>query len=167
MSEAAIERFVAASDARWLGELGELLAIPSVSALPAHAADVRRCAEWTAAALARAGLEHARVVETAGHPIVRADWLHAPGGPTVLCYGHYDVQPVDPLDAWLSPPFEPAVRDGRLYARGATDDKGQLFVHLAAVEAHLSATGRLPVNLQVLIEGEEEIGCRHLTDYVR
>jgi acetylornithine deacetylase/succinyl-diaminopimelate desuccinylase-like protein len=108
-----------------------------------------------------------RVIETGGHPLAYGDWLGAPGMPTALVYGHYDVQPADPLDAWTSPPFMPAVRDGRLYARGATDDKGQLFIHLAAIEAHLSVHGRLPINVKVVIEGEEEVGCSHLAALVR
>ncbi len=150
-----------------LEELKELLRIPSISSLSEHTQDVRRCAEWLAAALERAGLEHVRVLPTEGHPVVYADWLHAGGErPTVLIYGHYDVQPVDPLELWHSPPFEPEVRDGRLYARGAVDDKGQLFVHIKAVEALLRETRSLPVNVRFLVEGEEEVGSAHLEDFI-
>jgi len=159
--------FIHTNRDHYVDELKAFLAIPSISALPAHAADTRRCAEWTADEMRRIGLEHVRLEETAGHPVVCADWLHAEGAPTLLFYGHYDVQPVDPLDLWESPPFEAAVRDGEIYARGAADDKGQVFMHLKAIEAHLKQTGRLPVNLKVIVEGEEEIGSAHLDDFVR
>ena len=162
-----VDAYLDAHHARHVEQLVEYLTIPSVSALSAHAGDVRRCAAWTADALRRVGLEHVEIVETAGHPIVYGDWLHAPGAPTALVYGHYDVQPADPVDAWTSPPFAPAVRDGRLYARGATDDKGQLFIHVAAIEAHLAVRRRLPLNVKVLIEGEEEVGGVHLEAFVR
>ncbi|MBD2843780.1 dipeptidase [Paenibacillus sp. IB182496] len=150
---------------RHLQELSEWLSIPSVSALSAHKADTARAAEWLAEALERAGLEHVEVRQTAGHPIVYADHLHAPGKPTVLVYGHYDVQPVDPLHLWTTPPFEPQVRGGKLYARGATDDKGQLFLHIKAAEALLAA-GELPVNLKFCIEGEEEVASPNLPPYL-
>ncbi len=152
---------------RFVTELGQYLAIPSVSALPAHAADVRRCAEWTADHMRSIGLENVRLMETPGNPVVYGDWLHAEGAPTVLFYGHYDVQPVDPVELWESPPFEATVRDGEIYARGAADDKGQVFMHFKAVEAHLKAEGRLPVNLRIIVEGEEEVGSAHLDDFVR
>ena len=132
------------------------LRIPSISALPAHAPDCKRAAEFIAAELREMGVEHVEVSPTDGHPVVYGDWLHADGAPTVLVYGHYDVQPVDPLELWDSPPFEPAVRDGRILARGAADDKGQVHMHLRATEAILATTGRLPVNLRFLFEGEEE-----------
>ena len=139
MSSAAVE-YGRQNQARFLNELKDLLRIPSVSTLPEHAADVRRAAETLAAEMKRIGLENVRLIETAhggaaGHPLVYADWLHAAGKPTVLCYGHYDVQPPDPLDEWLSPPFEPTERDGNLYARGAVDDKGQMYMHLKALES--------------------------------
>lgn len=159
--------FVEVNRDRIVAELAQYLEIPSISALPEHAADVRRCAEWTSRALGRAGLENVRLIDTPGHPIVYGDWLHAPGAPTILCYGHYDVQPIDPIGLWESPPFTPTVRHGKIYARGATDDKGQLFIHFKAVEAHLAQRGRLPVNLKMLIEGEEEVGGAHLEDFVR
>jgi acetylornithine deacetylase/succinyl-diaminopimelate desuccinylase-like protein len=152
---------------RYVTELKQYLAIPSVSALPAHAADVRRCAEWTADEMRRIGLENVRLIDTPGNPIVYGDWLHADGAPTVLFYGHYDVQPVDPVDLWESPPFEATERDGELYARGAADDKGQVFMHLKAIEAHLSETRRLPINIRLIVEGEEEVGSTHLDDFIR
>ncbi len=152
---------------RYIDELKEYLAIPSISALPAHAADVRTCAEWTAAEMTRIGLQNVRLIETPGHPVVYGDWLGAEGAPTILFYGHYDVQPVDPLDLWESPPFEATVRDGELYARGAADDKGQVFMHFKAIEAHMKQNGRLPVNIKIILEGEEEVGSSNLDDFVR
>ncbi|MEW5982638.1 MAG: dipeptidase [Acidobacteriota bacterium] len=158
--------FIQASRDRYVDELKAYLAIPSISALPEHAGDVRRCAEWTAEELRRIGLENVRVIDTAGHPLVRGDWLHAPGAPTILLYGHYDVQPVDPLEQWRTPPFEATVIDGQIYARGAADDKGQIFIHFKALEAHLTRTGRLPVNFKIILEGEEEVGSADLDNYV-
>src|SRR5690606_877859 len=152
---------------RYVEELKSYLAIPSISALPEHAGDVRRCAEWTASELQRIGMQHARLIETPGNPVVYAEWTGAEGAPTILFYGHYDVQPVDPLNEWQSPPFEATVRDGEIYARGAADDKGQIFMHFKAIEAWLSQTGRLPVNIKVFIEGEEEVGSTHLDAFVR
>ena len=152
---------------RYVEELKAYLAIPSISALPEHGADVRRCAEWTRDELSRIGLENVRLIETPGNPVVYGDWLHAPDAPTILFYGHYDVQPVDPLNLWESPPFEATVRDGELYARGAADDKGQIFMHFKAIEAHLKKAGRLPVNMKIMIEGEEEVGSAHLDDFIR
>jgi len=165
MNPAVID-FINTNRDRYLEELGQYLAIPSVSALPDHATDVRRCADWTAGHMRQIGLENVRVIETPGHPVVYGDWLHAPGAPTVLFYGHYDVQPVDPVELWTTPPFEATVRDDELYARGATDDKGQLFVHLKAIEAHLSQGGGLPVNARVIFEGEEEIGSPNLNQFI-
>ncbi|MGE3840824.1 MAG: dipeptidase [Vicinamibacterales bacterium] len=151
---------------RYLDELKQLLAIPSVSALSEHAADVRRCAQWCADHLSAIGMKNVRLFETPGNPIVYADWLEAPGAPTVLFYGHYDVQPVDPLELWTSPPFDATVRDGELFARGASDDKGQVFMHFKALEAHLKQNGRLPINFKLIIEGEEEVGSRNLDDFI-
>ena len=148
-------------------DLIELLRIPSISALPQHAPDVRRAAEFVRDWLAKAGLNNAHLIEGNGHPLVYADWLGATGKPTLLLYGHYDVQPPDPLDEWVSPPFEPAIRDGNLYARGAADDKGQLFILMEAVARLLRETGRLPVNVRFLIEGEEESGGEHIEKYVK
>lgn len=161
-----IDQWVEQERERLLAELFELIRIPSVSTLPEHAGDVRRAAEYTARRLQEAGLENVEVIETEGHPLVYADWLHAEGKPTVLSYGHYDVQPADPLELWESPPFEPTVRNGNIYARGAVDDKGQFYMHLKAVEGLMQLDGKLPVNLKVLIEGEEEIGGKSISKYV-
>ena len=152
---------------RYLTELKTLLAIPSISALPEHGGDVRRCAEWCGDEMRRVGLENVRLVETPGFPVVYGEWTHAAGAPTILFYGHYDVQPVDPLELWTSPPFEATVRDGEIYARGAADDKGQVFMHLKAIEAHMKQNGRLPLNIKVILEGEEEVGSANLDDFVR
>ena len=151
---------------RYLDELKTLLAIPSISALPEHQGDVRKCAEWVADQMRRIGLENVRLIETPGNPVVYGDWLHAEGAPTILFYGHYDVQPVDPLELWQSPPFEATIRDGEIYARGAADDKGQVFMHFKAIEAHMKAQGRLPVNIKLMIEGEEEVGSAHLDAFI-
>jgi acetylornithine deacetylase/succinyl-diaminopimelate desuccinylase-like protein len=153
---------------RFLNELKDLLRIPSVSTLPEHKNDVRRAAEFIAADLKKMGMENVEVIPTAGHPLVYADWLHAAGKPTVLCYGHYDVQPPDPLDEWNTPPFEPTERNGNIYARGAVDDKGQTHMHLKALEALFKAdNGKLPVNVRVLIEGEEEVGGEAIAKFVK
>ncbi len=146
-----------------VAELIELVAIPSVSADPTHADDVIRAAEWVAARLRRAGMEHVELLPTEGHPCVIGDWLHAgPDKPTVLVYGHFDVQPAEPLNLWTSPPFAPEIRGGRLYGRGASDDKGGMMCSILGIEAWLAATGRLPVNVKVLYEGQEEIGSPDL-----
>jgi acetylornithine deacetylase/succinyl-diaminopimelate desuccinylase-like protein len=162
----ATNSFVEKNQSRLLDELKTFLRIPSVSTLPDHAADVRRAAQFVADSMRTAGLENIEIIATAKHPLVYADWLHAPGKPTVLCYGHYDVQPPDPLNEWISPPFEPTVRDGNLYARGSADDKGQMYMHIKAVEALLAVNGKLPVNLKFLIEGEEEVGGESIAKYV-
>jgi acetylornithine deacetylase/succinyl-diaminopimelate desuccinylase-like protein len=146
-------------------QLKALLQIPSISAQPAHAADTRRAAEFVRDDLRAMGFEP-ELIATAGHPIVYAERHDAPGKPTLLVYGHYDVQPPEPLEPWLSPPFVPTVRDGNLYARGATDDKGQMFTHLKAAEGWLKTAGRLPLNLKILIEGEEEVGGANLEIFV-
>jgi acetylornithine deacetylase/succinyl-diaminopimelate desuccinylase-like protein len=159
--------FINTSRDRYLEELTQFIAIPSVSALPEHAPDLRRCAEWTAGQLKAIGLQNVRVIDTPGHPVVYGDWLNAPGAPTVLFYGHYDVQPVDPVELWTSPPFEATVRDNEMFARGATDDKGQLFMHVKALEAHLRQSGSLPINAKVVFEGEEEIGSPNLDAFIR
>ncbi len=150
---------------RFLDDLREFLRIPSVSTAPERAGDVARAAQWLAGRLEGLGFT-TRVEATARHPIVRADWLRASGAPTVLCYGHFDVQPPEPLELWRHPPFEPAVEDGALYARGASDDKGQLLIHVKAVESILRTAGALPVNVKFLLEGEEEIGSPSLTTYL-
>jgi acetylornithine deacetylase/succinyl-diaminopimelate desuccinylase-like protein len=151
---------------RYVDELKQFLAIPSISALPEHQGDVRRAAEWTADQMRQIGLQNVRLMETPGNPIVYGDWLNAPGAPTILFYGHYDVQPVDPVELWESPPFEATVRDGELYARGAADDKGQVFMHFKAVEAYMKNGGGLPLNMKFFIEGEEEVGSAHLDEFV-
>jgi acetylornithine deacetylase/succinyl-diaminopimelate desuccinylase-like protein len=151
---------------RYVDELKTLLAIPSVSALSEHADDVQRCAAWCADHLRAIGMQNVRLIDTPGNPIVYADWLEAQGAPTVLFYGHYDVQPVDPLELWTSPPFEATVRDGELFARGASDDKGQVFMHFKALEAHLKQNGRLPINFKLILEGEEEVGSRNLDAFI-
>ena len=157
-SDALLEAHLVATREGRYDSYQAFLRIPSISALPQHAGDCRGAAEWLTGALARAGLEHAEVLETGGHPVVYADWLHAPDAPTVLVYGHYDVQPVDPLELWTSPPFEPAIVGDRLLARGAADDKGHIHAHVMAAEALLETRGALPVNIKYLFEGEEESG---------
>jgi acetylornithine deacetylase/succinyl-diaminopimelate desuccinylase-like protein len=147
---------------RFVDELIEWVRIPSVSSDPARAVDVRASAEHLAARYRALGADRTAVWPTAGHPAVFAEWLPAPGGPTLLVYGHHDVQPVDPLGEWVSPPFEPAVRGGRLWGRGVVDDKGQVYIHAKAVESFVRSAGRLPINLKMIVEGEEEIGSVHL-----
>ncbi|WAA13473.1 dipeptidase [Fervidibacillus halotolerans] len=149
-----------------LEQLKEFLKIPSISSLSEHKADVKKAAEWLQHELSLVGMENVQIFETDGHPIVYADWLHADEKPTVLIYGHYDVQPVDPIDLWETPPFEPSIRDEKIFARGASDDKGQVFMHIKAVEALFQTMGRLPVNIKLIIEGEEEIGSPHLPGFV-
>lgn len=152
---------------RFLGELFEFLRIPSLSGDPAHAADVRRAAEWLAAHMRGLGFDGVAVMETAGHPVVYGEWLGAgPDRPTVLVYGHYDVVPAAMEDGWDTPPFEPVIKDGRIYARGATDDKGQLFIHVKALESFLKSEGAAPVNIKFLIEGEEEVSSPNLKPFI-
>jgi acetylornithine deacetylase/succinyl-diaminopimelate desuccinylase-like protein len=160
------------SQGRFLEELKGLLRIPSISTLPEHAHDVRHAATLLAKELQRIGLENIRMIEgtgdPAGHPLVYGDWLHAPGKPTSLCYGHYDVQPPDPLDEWKTPPFEPSERNGNLYARGAVDDKGQMYMHIKALESlFVASRGKLPLNVRVILEGEEEVGGENIARFVR
>jgi acetylornithine deacetylase/succinyl-diaminopimelate desuccinylase-like protein len=151
---------------RFLSELKDLLRIPSISTLPENKADCRRAAEFLLAELTRIGFEHAKLLETVGNPLVYADWLHADGKPTALFYGHYDVQPTDPEDEWLSPPFEPTERDGNLYGRGTCDDKGQVWAQIKALESLMAANGKLPINVRVLLEGEEEVGGEGIEAFV-
>jgi len=151
---------------RFLEELLAYLRIPSISTDAAHRGDVARCAEWLADHLRSIGIPDVVIEPTGGHPIVYAEYITDASKPTYLLYGHYDVQPPDPLDLWHTPPFEPTIRDGKIFARGATDDKGQVFCHLKALEAHLRTNGSLPVNLKILIEGEEEVGSVHLSPWV-
>lgn len=147
-------------------ELKELLRIPSISSLSEHKEDIQKAASWIANKLENIGLEHVEIIQTKGHPIIYADWLHKENAPTVLVYGHYDVQPVDPVHLWETPPFEPTIRDEKIFARGATDDKGQTFLHIKAVETLLESEGKLPVNIKFCIEGEEEIGSPHLPPFL-
>ncbi len=149
---------------RFRAELFDFLRLPSVSARSEHAGDVRKTAEWFAARCKDAGLE-TKTHDTPGHPIVLAEWRGAPQAPTLLVYGHYDVQPVEPLNLWTSPPFEPVIRNGRIYARGSVDDKGQLYLHLKAIEAHMRTNGKLPVNVVLIAEGEEEVGSANLMPF--
>jgi acetylornithine deacetylase/succinyl-diaminopimelate desuccinylase-like protein len=162
-----LKKYLADNDPRIHNELFEFLRIPSVSAKSDHNADTRRAAEWVKASLDKIGVP-ATIYPTAGHPVVVGEWRNAPrGAPTVLIYGHYDVQPAEPLDLWTSPPFEPTVRDKKIFARGSVDDKGQIFLHIKALEAHLATRGTLPVNVVVIVEGEEEIGSDHLEAFVK
>jgi acetylornithine deacetylase/succinyl-diaminopimelate desuccinylase-like protein len=161
-----LARFLDDNDRRFHDELFDFLRIPSVSARSEHKADMEHAAKWVSDNMRAAGLT-SEILPTPGHPIVLGEWRKAPAGaPTILVYGHYDVQPVEPLDLWTNPPFEPTMRDGRIYARGSVDDKGQLFVHMKALEAHLAARGKLPVNIIVLAEGEEEVGSDNLEAFV-
>jgi acetylornithine deacetylase/succinyl-diaminopimelate desuccinylase-like protein len=166
VSDAALEAHLVATREGRYDSFKDFLRIPSVSALPEHKADIRTAAGWLVAALTRAGIDHAEVAETTGNPVVYADWLHAPGAPTVLVYGHYDVQPVDPVDLWTSPPFEPAIVDGRILARGVADDKGHIHGHLMAAQALIATRGRLPVNVKYLFEGEEEVSSPNLAPWL-
>ncbi|MBM4419428.1 MAG: dipeptidase [Chloroflexi bacterium] len=152
--------------ATFRADLDELLRIPSISAIPEHAGDVAAAAEWVARRLRRAGVENVAVLPTGGHPVVYGDWLHAAGKPTVLIYGHFDVQPVDPLDLWTTPPFEPTERDGRIYARGVSDMKASVLTSIAAVEALLATAGRLPLNVKFFLEGQEEIGSPQIPAFL-
>jgi acetylornithine deacetylase/succinyl-diaminopimelate desuccinylase-like protein len=169
-SAAAVEAataYLREHDAEHLAQLDEFLRIESVSADPERAAEVRRAAEWIVEELTRLGVERATLHETSAHPIVTAEWMHAgPDAPTVLVYCHYDVQPADPLDEWIRPPFEPRHEGGRVYARGAGDDKGQLFMHLKAVEAWMATAGRLPLNLRFFFEGDEEVGSTPVEEFI-
>jgi acetylornithine deacetylase/succinyl-diaminopimelate desuccinylase-like protein len=163
---ADLDAWLSKNDSRIFDELNEFLRIPSVSARSEHDADTRRAAEWLHGKLVKIGFT-TETIPTAGHPVVLAEWRKAPpGAPTVLVYGHYDVQPPEPLDLWTSPAFDPQIRDGKLFARGSVDDKGQLWIHVKALEAQLAVRGTLPVNVIVLAEGEEEIGSEHLAPFV-
>jgi acetylornithine deacetylase/succinyl-diaminopimelate desuccinylase-like protein len=162
----AWKNYLAANQDRYLKELIEFLSIPSISSLKAHKADVAKAGEWVAARLQAAGIENVQVLPTGGHPVVYGDWMHAPDKPTVLIYGHFDTQPVDPLELWTQPPFEPALKDDRVYARGASDDKGNMLAPILAVEALLSSESRLPVNVKCFFEGQEEIGSPQLPEFI-
>ncbi|TAK20617.1 MAG: dipeptidase [Chloroflexota bacterium] len=163
---AAWNSYLDAHKAPFLDDLKALLRIPSISAIPEHAEDVAAAAEFTAARARAAGLENVVIMPTGGHPVVYADWLHAPGKPTVLIYGHFDVQPVDPLALWETPPFEPTIRDGRMYARGVSDMKAGVLTGIAAVEAMLKTSGALPLNVKYFLEGQEEIGSPQIPAFL-
>lgn len=159
--------FAAQQQETSLQELIEFLSIPSISTQPERNDDVRQAAQWLVRAMQDAGLENARSLDTPGHPLVYADWLHAgEEAPTVLVYGHYDVQPPEPVDQWRTPPFSPSIEEGYLYARGVSDDKGQVYIHVKAVQAYLQASGALPVNIKFIVEGEEEVGGPNLANFV-
>jgi acetylornithine deacetylase/succinyl-diaminopimelate desuccinylase-like protein len=167
MASRAVD-FARNNQPRFLDELKTLLRIPSISTLTEHRSDVQKAAEFIAAELRRIGMENVEIIPTKGHPLLYADWLHAPGKPTVLMYAHYDVQPPDPLDEWHTPPFEPTERNGNIYARGAVDDKGQLWMEVKALESLMKAhSGDLPINVKVVFEGEEEVGGESIAAYVR
>jgi acetylornithine deacetylase/succinyl-diaminopimelate desuccinylase-like protein len=151
----------------YIEELKEFLRIPSISALPEYKNEIERCAEFVANNLKKIGMNRVEVFKTEGNPLVYGEWLGAPGKPTVLVYGHYDVQPVDPVELWNSPPFEPVIKEGKIFARGATDDKGQVFVHLKSVEAFFKTQGSLPLNIKFIIEGEEEIASESLVIFLK
>ena len=166
----SIEKAVAYAEEnrdRFLHELKELVAIPSVSSSSEHKQDVQRCAQFVKDAMKVVGFERVEMVETERHPIVYGEWLGAPGCPTVLLYGHYDVQPVDPLELWETPPFEASERDGRLYGRGTVDDKGQFYLHLKAMESWMKTAGKLPLNIKCIVEGEEEVGSESLEPFLK
>lgn len=161
-----LDQFFAENRERHLEEMKEFLAIPSVSSLSEHKPDMKKAADHLANLLKKAGMENIQVRDTAGHPVVTADWLHAENRPTVLVYGHYDVQPVDPIELWDSEPFKPEIRDNIMYGRGSSDDKGQVFMHVKVLEAMLQSEEKLPVNVKVLFEGEEEIGSVNLDGFI-
>ncbi len=158
--------FIRNNKENYINELNEFLKIPSISTLPENKEDMLKCAQFVSGKLKNAGMSRVEIFKTEGHPIVYGEWLGAPGKPTVLVYGHYDVQPVDPIELWDNPPFDPVIKNGKIYARGATDDKGQVFMHIKSVEAFFKTIGSLPLNIKYLIEGEEEIGSSNLTSFI-
>ena len=164
---AQLETYITEHEQRFLDDLKAWLRIPSVSTLSEHAEDVHNAAKYAANQIRRVGLENVAVLQTKGHPLVYGEWLKASGKPTLLIYGHYDVQPVDPIELWKTPPFEPSVRDGNIYARGAADDKGQVMLVFSALEALMAVNGALPINVKVLLEGEEEAGGESIADYIK
>ena len=162
-----VSDYINANNGSYIVELKNFLRIKSISTDENHKKDMLKGAEFVSKKLNDAGMNKVRIIKTNGHPLVYAEWLNAPGKPTVLIYGHYDVQPVDPIELWDTPPFEPTIRNGKIYARGATDDKGQVYMHVKSVEAHLKTNGKLPVNVKFIIEGEEEIGSDNLEVFVK
>jgi len=159
-------QYIDKNQSRFLDELKEFLSIPSISNNADNKKDVLRCAHYVADQLRQIGLQQVEIFPTSGHPIVYGEWLGSAGEPTVLFYGHYDVQPVDPLDLWTSGPFDPTIRNGEIFARGSADDKGQVMMNLKAVESHLKSQGKVPINVKFLIEGEEEVGSANLDEFI-
>ena len=162
-----IVKYVKANKKVYLEELKDYIRIPSISTLKSHKDEIKNCSKFVATKLKDAGLEGVKIFPTDGHPIVYAEWMNAPGKPTVLIYGHYDVQPVDPLELWKSDPFEPVIKAGKIWGRGADDNKGQNYVHIKSVEAYLKTKGELPLNVKFIIEGEEEIGSESLEKFIK
>lgn len=162
-----VSDYINANNSSYIEELKNFLRIKSISTDENHKKDMLKGAEFVSKKLNDAGMNKVRIIKTNGHPLVYTEWLNAPGKPTVLIYGHYDVQPVDPIELWDTPPFEPTIRNGKIYARGATDDKGQIYMHVKSVEAYLKIIGKLPVNVKFIIEGEEEIGSNNLEEFVK
>ncbi len=160
-------KFIEENKERFLEELKDYLRIPSISAVEEHKSDMLKCADFVVSKMKEAGIKKTKIFKTKGHPIVYGEWSGAKGAPTVLIYGHYDVQPPEPLELWKTPPFEPDIRDGKIYARGANDNKGQNFVHIKGVEAYMKTVGKLPVNVKFVIEGEEEVGSENLTEFIK
>ena len=168
MIESLMDKFLKDKESTQIEELKEFLKIPSVSTQPEHKQDMLFAANWLANHLILIGLEHVEIIETSNHPLIYADWLHAgKNRPTILIYGHYDVQPVEPVEEWLTPPFEPTEQNLNLFARGATDDKGQLFIHIKAIEAFFQTVGKLPVNIKIIAEGDEESGAPIVSTYIK
>lgn len=162
-----VVNYIKENNANYLNELIEYLKIPSISTLEENKGDMQVCASFVADKLKAAGMNRVEIFQSAGHPLVYGEWLEAPGQPTVLFYGHYDVQPVDPIELWDSPPFEPVIKEGKIWGRGTSDDKGQNFVHIKSVEAFFKTTGRLPVNVKFILEGEEEIGSENFGEFLK
>ena len=161
-----IVNYINSNIERYIDELKDFLRIPSISTSAENKLDMEKGAEFVSAKLKDAGMNNVKIVKTSGHPLIYAEWLEAPGKPTVVIYGHYDVQPIDPIELWETAPFDPTIRNGKIYARGATDDKGQMYTHIKSVEAFLKIHGKLPVNVKFIIEGEEEVGSSSLSEFV-
>ncbi|MCW8805096.1 MAG: dipeptidase [Ignavibacteriaceae bacterium] len=161
-----VTNYINSNKEKYVEELKDFLKIPSISTSEKNKGDMITAAKFVEKQLAESGMENVKIIDTKGHPLVYADWLNAPEKPTLLVYGHYDVQPVDPVNLWDSPPFEPTIKDGNIYARGATDDKGQMYMHIKSVEAYFKTLGKLPLNVKFIIEGEEEIGSGNLEEFV-
>ena len=162
-----VTNYINSNNQRYIEELKDFLRIPSISTTASHKNDMLKGAKFVAAKLKDAGMKKVSIIKTKKHPLIYAEWLEAKGKPTVLIYGHYDVQPVDPLNLWDSPPFEPVIKNGKIYARGATDDKGQMYMHIKSVEAYMKTVGKLPLNVKFIIEGEEEVGSQSLEEFIR